>query len=89
MASGWASDDAVQEQIDSTIDDAVARARSELPKGESLAHCEECGRASRRQGEKRFRACGCALNASRWKTPTGQRFQAITAAALKTASYAN
>ncbi|MCT4703944.1 DksA/TraR family C4-type zinc finger protein [Enterobacteriaceae bacterium H20N1] len=43
MASGWANDDAVQEQIDSTIDDAVARARSELPKGESLTHCEECG----------------------------------------------
>ncbi|RKQ39030.1 DksA/TraR family C4-type zinc finger protein [Enterobacter sp. R1(2018)] len=43
MASGWAHDDAVQEQIDSTIDDAVARARSELPKGESLTHCEECG----------------------------------------------
>lgn len=43
MASGWASDDAVQEQIDSTVDDAVARARSELPKGESLLYCEACG----------------------------------------------
>ncbi len=43
MASGWANDDAVQEQIDSTIDDAIARARSELPTGESLTHCEECG----------------------------------------------
>ncbi|MCT4713208.1 DksA/TraR family C4-type zinc finger protein [Enterobacteriaceae bacterium H11S18] len=43
MASGWANDDAVQEQIDSTIDDAIARARSELPKGESLQDCEECG----------------------------------------------
>ncbi len=26
MASGWAGDGAVQDQIDSTIDDAVARA---------------------------------------------------------------
>ncbi len=43
MASGWANDDAVQEQIDSTTGDAIARARSELPKGESLTHCEECG----------------------------------------------
>ena len=42
MASGWASDDAVQEQIDSSIEDAIARARSQLPKGESLRHCEEC-----------------------------------------------
>ncbi|BDO03882.1 hypothetical protein KAM622c_34690 [Klebsiella quasipneumoniae subsp. quasipneumoniae] len=31
MASGWAGDGAVQDQIDSTIDDAVARARRELP----------------------------------------------------------
>jgi len=42
MASGWAGDGAVQEQIDSTIEDAVQRARSQLPKGESLTHCEEC-----------------------------------------------
>ena len=45
MAGGWASDDAVQEQIDSSIEDAVARARSQLPKGESLRHCEECDAA--------------------------------------------
>lgn len=43
MASGWAKDDAVQEQIDSTIGDAIAKARSELPKGESPERCEECG----------------------------------------------
>lgn len=42
MASGWASDDAVQEQIDSSIEDAIARARSQLPTGASLSHCEEC-----------------------------------------------
>lgn len=43
MASGWASDDAVNEQINNTIEDAVARARGELPTGESLHECEECG----------------------------------------------
>ncbi|GGD10874.1 hypothetical protein GCM10011513_05420 [Franconibacter daqui] len=42
MASGWANDGAVQDQIDSTIDDAVARARRDLPKGESLEFCEMC-----------------------------------------------
>ena len=36
MASGWANDDAVNEQINSTIEDAVARARGEIPRGESL-----------------------------------------------------
>lgn len=43
MASGWANDDAVNEQINSTIEDAIARARGEIPHGESLYECEECG----------------------------------------------
>lgn len=44
MATGWAKDGAVQEQIDSTVEDAVARARRNLaPGGESLRYCEECG----------------------------------------------
>jgi phage/conjugal plasmid C-4 type zinc finger TraR family protein len=42
MATGWAGDTAVQDQIDATIDDAVKRARSHLPKGPSLERCEEC-----------------------------------------------
>ncbi|HDZ55032.1 MAG TPA: DksA/TraR family C4-type zinc finger protein [Pseudomonas xinjiangensis] len=42
MATGWAQDGAVQDQIDDTVDEAVQRARSRLPKGESLTHCEEC-----------------------------------------------
>lgn len=44
MATGWAKDGAVQEQIDSTVQDAVDRARRQLAQGgESLRHCEECG----------------------------------------------
>ncbi|MDJ0812438.1 MAG: DksA/TraR family C4-type zinc finger protein [Woeseiaceae bacterium] len=43
MAGGFAKDGAVQDQIDATVDDAVQRARSNLPQGESLEHCEECG----------------------------------------------
>jgi len=43
MAGGWARDGAVQDQIDANVDDAVKRARSALPRGESLVHCEECG----------------------------------------------
>jgi phage/conjugal plasmid C-4 type zinc finger TraR family protein len=42
MAGGFAKDGAVQEQIDATVEDAVKRARSSLPKGESLRNCEEC-----------------------------------------------
>jgi phage/conjugal plasmid C-4 type zinc finger TraR family protein len=50
----------VQEQIDSTIEDAVQRARSQLPKGESLTHCEECDAAipeARRQAVPGVRLC--------------------------------
>jgi phage/conjugal plasmid C-4 type zinc finger TraR family protein len=43
MAGGFAKDGAVQDQIDATVDDAVKRARSNLPRGESLSTCEECG----------------------------------------------
>ena len=43
MAGGFAKDGAVQDQIDATIEDAVERARSRLPRGASLSECEECG----------------------------------------------
>ncbi len=43
MAKGFTDDDAVQDQIDSTVNDALERARRNLPKGESLEECEECG----------------------------------------------
>lgn len=42
MASGWAREGAVQEQIDSTVEDALQRARSQITSGEGLTHCEEC-----------------------------------------------
>jgi phage/conjugal plasmid C-4 type zinc finger TraR family protein len=42
MATGWAGDGAVQDQIDATVSDAVARAKSRLPAGPSLTHCEQC-----------------------------------------------
>jgi len=43
VAGGFAKDGAVQDQIDASIEDAVSRARSQLPRGESLKQCEECG----------------------------------------------
>jgi len=42
LAGGFAKDGAVQEQIDASIEDAVSRVRHQLPRGESLRHCEEC-----------------------------------------------
>ena len=43
MATGWAQDGAVQQQIDDSVKDAMERARAQLPSGPSLSHCEECG----------------------------------------------
>ena len=43
MATGWAKDGAVQDQIDASVEDAVKAARQHLPKGLSLKHCQECG----------------------------------------------
>lgn len=42
MATGWAGDGAVQDQIDATVKDGIKRVRSKLPKGPGLTHCEEC-----------------------------------------------
>ncbi len=43
MAVGWSRDGDVQEQIDATVASGVQLAKSRLPNGESLTHCEECG----------------------------------------------
>lgn len=43
MATGWAKEGAVQEQIDATVKDAINLAKSRLPTGPGLTHCAECG----------------------------------------------
>lgn len=45
MAGGWARDGAVEEQIEASLADELARlrARHPLPQGESLADCADCG----------------------------------------------
>ena len=69
MAGGFAKDGAVQEQIDASIEDEIARARSQLPKGESLATCEECGAGippARREAVPGVRLCvSCQESADR------------------------
>lgn len=44
MAGGWAQDGAVNEQIEASIQDELARmkAAQRRPLGESLTHCAEC-----------------------------------------------
>jgi phage/conjugal plasmid C-4 type zinc finger TraR family protein len=42
MATGWAGEGAVQEQIDATVKDGVERAKSRLANGPGLTHCAHC-----------------------------------------------
>ncbi len=75
MATGWTRDGAVQEQIDSTVQDAVDRARLRLGAGgNSRLHCQQCGAtipARRRElipGVRRCVACQAEHDDSEGKT---------------------
>ncbi len=60
MAVGWSRDEAVQEQIDATVESGVQLARQRLPGGNSLTHCTECGEEipeARRQAVPGVRFC--------------------------------
>ncbi|MHB8907691.1 MAG: DksA/TraR family C4-type zinc finger protein [Syntrophales bacterium] len=60
MAVGWSRDGAVQEQIDATVESGVQLAKSRLPEGVSLTHCEECEAAipeARRKAMPGVRCC--------------------------------
>lgn len=60
MATGWAQDGAVQDQIDATVKDGVNRAKSRLPTGPSLTHCAHCNAAipeARREAIPGVRLC--------------------------------
>lgn len=74
MAGGWAQDGAVQEQIDASINDEIQRAKSRLPQGDSLSHCEECDAeipAARRTAIAGVRLCVACQEAAE-KTQTAQ-----------------
>jgi phage/conjugal plasmid C-4 type zinc finger TraR family protein len=60
MASGWAPEGAVQDQIDDTIMDGVMRARACMPTGGGETHCQECGEEipeARRHAMSGVRTC--------------------------------
>ena len=80
MAGGWSKDGAVQEQIDASVEDAVRRARSRLPRdGESLTRCCECDApipAARQRavpGVRHCVACQVALDEERAATGFNRR----------------
>jgi RNA polymerase-binding transcription factor DksA len=84
MATGWAGDGAVQDQIDATVDDAIARARRQLREGPGLEQeCDAPIPLARRQAVPGY---GCAWRASRRMTTKSRRMPATTGVAARTAS---
>ena len=60
MATGWAHEGAVLDQIEDTVTDGVLHARARLPAGEGTTHCVECGEeipARRRAALPGVRTC--------------------------------
>lgn len=86
MAVGWAKDGAVQDQIDATVSDAVALARSRISHGESLSHCEECGNdipEARQQAIPGVHLC------VQCQSELDRRYRVTTAGEVKTANLGN
>jgi phage/conjugal plasmid C-4 type zinc finger TraR family protein len=76
MASGWAPDGAVQDQIDDTVTDEVMRARARLPTGQGQTHCVECGEEipeARRRALPAARTC-VTCQSARDRRPTNIGF---------------
>ena len=88
MASGWSRDGAVQDQIDASVKDAIKLAKSQLPQGNSLTHCEACDDPipdARRAAIPGVRLCvECQAEADEEQN---KRSSFLTDAAVKTVSY--
>ena len=77
MAVGWSRDGDVQQQIDAGVSDAVKLARSRLPEGESLRHCEMCEEPipeARRKAVQGVRLCLTCQSAAEKQQRTPKLF---------------
>ncbi len=88
MASGWANDDAVNEQINSTIEDAIARARVKFRVAKACMNVKSAVPLSRRPVGKPFGVRLC-IHCQQEKDLQNQLIQDIIAEVRKTASYVN
>lgn len=75
MAGGWATDGAVNEQIEVSTEEALARMRLRNRRGrESLAECADCGEPipeARRRAQPGVTLCiACQTEADRARRPS-------------------
>lgn len=89
MASGWANDDAVNEQINNTIEVPLPALAANFPTAKVAMNANLAAILSLKRGVKPYRAFGYAYPASRRKIYITQHFQDIIAEVQKTASYAD
>jgi len=88
MATGWAGDGAVQDQIDATVKDGISRAQSRLSQGPSLSHCATAEPASPRHARKPCLACAFVSHVRTPKTVKPPRLAGTTGVAVRTVSCA-
>ena len=43
MASGWATEDSIENEISNYIDDKIEKAKKQIHSGKTLIYCEDCG----------------------------------------------
>ncbi len=86
MAVGWTDDDAVLDQIQDTVNDEIHRARRNVPQGESLLYCEECGEEIPEARRKAMPGVRLAWIVRKKPTSKIRLSACITVAAAKTAS---
>ncbi len=87
MASGWANDGAVQDQIDSTIEDAVARAEVVCLREKAANFVKNAGNRFQRLVGRQSQVCSYASPASRRKIYITLHLQDIIAEDRKIASF--
>lgn len=74
MASGWAGDNAVNEQIDASIHDKVTRIRSSVSKGVSADYCEDCNQKIPEQRKRALQGVRCCVHCQSERDGTRHRF---------------
>lgn len=43
MASGWATEDSIENEISNYIDNKIQKVKNQIPNGKTLIYCEDCG----------------------------------------------
>ena len=85
MAGGWTKDGAVQGQIDASVEDAVRRARSRLPRGKASRIAWKAAPKFPKRAAAQFPACVFASLVSPGLTSNKPQSVVITGGAVRTA----